>query len=70
MELFYILVSGNPKEFLITQEVTFQVQKMEKPTLKKLLIFWEMELSNFKPKKLLIFQEKTPKSEVGTKNLL
>ena len=58
----YILRNGNPeKNSLYFREFQGQAQKIKKPTLKKLLIFWEMELSSFKPEKLLIFQEKTSK---------
>ena len=45
------------------QEVTFRTQKMKKkPTLKKFIIFQEIELSSTKLKKLLIFQERTCKT--------
>ena len=46
----YISGNGNSKKLLIFQEVTSRAQKIKNPTLKKLLIFWEMELSS--PKKL------------------
>ena len=51
-ELCYISGIGNSEKLLIFQEVTFRAQKN---TLKKSLIFWEMELSSPKSKKLLIF---------------
>ena len=35
-----------PKKPLIFKEVTFRARKMKKPTLKKLLIFQEIELSS------------------------
>ena len=38
-----------------------RAQKMKQPTLKKLLIFQEMELFNLKLKKILIYQEGTLK---------
>ena len=38
-----------------------RAQKMKQPTLKKLLIFQEMELFNLKLKKTLIYQEGTLK---------
>ena len=44
------------------QEGTFQVQKVKNPTLKEFLIFWEIEFSSPKLKKLLIFQEETLKT--------
>ena len=50
-KLSYVLGNGNPKK-LIFHEVTFEAQK-KKTTLKKFLIFREMELSN--PKKLKTF---------------
>ena len=37
------------------QEGTFRAQEIEKKTLKKFLIFWEMELASPKFKKLFIF---------------
>ena len=37
------------------QEGTFRAQEIEKKTLKKFLIFWEMELASPKLKKLFIF---------------
>ena len=36
---------------LYFQEVTFHARKMKNPTLKKFLIFREMELSSFNPEK-------------------
>ena len=50
--------------FLIFQEGNFRAQKIKnkKTTLKKLLMFQEMELSSPKLKELLIFQEGTCKA--------
>ena len=48
-KISYISENGNPKKFLIFKEVTFQARKMKKnPTVKRCLIFREMEL--FSPK--------------------
>ena len=44
------------KKLLIFQKVTFRAQEIKiKPTLKNFIIFWEMELSCPKLKKLLYF---------------
>ena len=59
MELSYISGNGNPK--------LSELEKLKKPSLKKFLIFREMELSSSKFKKLLIFQERTSKPEKQTK---
>ena len=56
-------ISGNGKgtflyfrKLLTFQEVTLRAQKKkETPTLEKFLIFWEIQLSSHKFKKLLIF---------------
>ena len=50
-ELFYI--SGN---FLHFKKLLSELKKKkETPTLEKFLIFWEIQLSSHKSKKLLIF---------------
>ena len=62
----YISGKRNPKKI---QEVTFQAQKMKKPTLKKILAFQEMELSyisggnlqSLKIKNFYIFSHKEAK---------
>ena len=42
-EFSYIWGNGNPKKLLILQEITFRARKIKKPTLRKFLIFWEMD---------------------------
>ena len=58
----YILGNGNPKKLLIFQKVTSELEKKKEPTLKKFLIFQEIELSS--PKKLDTLN-KTPLRETG-----
>ena len=48
---------------LIFQEETFQDRNIKKRTLKKILIFQEMELSSPMIKNFLVFQEETLKSQ-------
>ena len=45
------------------QQGTFYARKVKKPTPKKFLIFWEMELASLKLKKLLYFRRKLAKPE-------
>ena len=55
----YILRNGNPeKNSLYFREFQGQAQKIKKPPLKKVLIFWEMELSSFNIKIFFIFSQK------------
>ena len=54
-KISYISEKGNAKKLLIFQEVTFQVQEIKKPTLKKFLIFWKTELSGHKENTLRFF---------------
>ena len=54
---FFILEetgNRNFKNLVIFLEITFRVQKIKKPTLKKLLIFQEMEKISCTPELLLI----------------
>ena len=55
----YIPENGNHEKKITPGNGTLRAQKMKKPTLKKLLIFPEIELFNPKLKKLLVFR-RTP----------
>ena len=46
---------GILKEFFMFQEIAFRAQKMKRPTLKKLLIFQEIELFNPKLRKIILY---------------
>ena len=62
--LFYIPGNANPKNELHFKKSNEKkmLKKWKKATLKKCHIFWEIELSSPKLKKLLIFQEETCKA--------
>ena len=53
-EISYISGSRNFEKLVIFLEVTFRARKIKKPTLKKLLIFQEMEKISCTPELLLI----------------
>ena len=63
-DTFYFSGKAGPKKTSYISGSNFQSSKNKKPTLKKLLIFQEMELFNPKLEKNLIYQEGPSKSQV------